>query len=358
LSCGRIALPSNLPLIARGFRPYPGLSLPTVTGVVMFGESGANLEISGHLAGVDSKCDGTQTTKNQCGVHIHEGSNCSDKDSIGGHYYKDDGKEDPWLQVRFQTGSPFAVIENQFIQTGHSLQESFDRVVVVHDSNGDGDRVACAQLQHEKLSEDEVMTHDEEFEKYPGSSTPYDVKGQVNIHQLENRGQVLTYRLEGLDPTCLPNFSVTAANGCGLHIHAGTGCDTAAGHHYDTALVDDPWKKIRYTVQDNTGKGAGSTIGVITNLSPVEVYGRALVVHDSTGGRIACTLIQGTAVDTGTTVAPDDGTTGTPDDNTIAIPPFLWIGGFVVVALLLGGGWYFMSQNDHVPLEDEIEMAS
>merc|ERR1712045_219280 len=152
------------------------------------------------------------------------------------------------LDVRFKTdNSAKTVIENQFIQIGHSLQESNSRVVVVHDSNGNGTRVACAQLQHEKLSQDEVMTHDAEFAKYPGSDTTLVVNGQV-----------LTYRLEGLDPICLSNFSVTAANGCGLHIHAGTGCDTAAGHHYDSALPGDPWKKIRYTVQDNTGKGAGS----------------------------------------------------------------------------------------------------
>merc|ERR1712045_826464 len=213
------------------------------------------------------------------------------------------------LDVRFKTdNSAKTVIENQFIQIGHSLQESNGRVVVVHDSNGNGDRVACAKLQHEKLSEDEVMTHDEEFEKYPGSDTSLVVKGQVNIHQLENNGQVLTYRLEGLDPICLSNFSVTAANGCGLHIHAGTDCDTAAGHHYDSNLPKDPWQKIRYIAEDN-GKGEGSTIGVITNLGPVDIYGRALVVHDSTGGRIACTLIQGTAHDPGTTDAPDDGTT-------------------------------------------------
>merc|ERR1712242_41282 len=219
--------------------------------------------------------------------------------------------------------------------------------------NNNGDRVACAELRHEKLSQDEVMTHDAEFVKYPGSDTTLVVKGQVNIHQLENNGQVLTYRLEGLDPICLSNFSVTAPNGCGLHIHAGTSCDTAAGHHYDSNLPHDPWQKIRDIAEDNAGKGEGSTIGVITNLSPVDIYGRALVVHDSTGGRIACTLIQGTAQDPGTTGAPDDGTTATPDDGTITIGPAIYIGGFVVVALLLVGGWYFMSQNDHVPLDEE-----
>jgi len=315
------------------------------------------LEMFADLSGVDSQCDGNKELANQCGVHIHEGTNCSDGGTISGHYWKNQAPvlSDPWLDVRYQTDSEnLTVIENQFIQNGYSLQENNGRVVIVHDSNGNGTRVACAKLQYEELSEDEVMTHETEFEKYPGSDTSHEVKGQVSIHQLANKGQVLKYRLEGLDPTCLSTFPVTAANGCGLHIHAGTTCEAAAGHHYDPNLPDDPWKKIRYTA-DNAGKGAGSTVGVVTNLSPTDIHGRALVVHDSTGGRIACTLIQGTAADTGTTPGPNDGTTTAPDDGTITIGPALYIGGFVVVALLLGGGYYFMSQNDHVPLEEEQE---
>merc|ERR1719272_301352 len=68
-------------------------------------------------------------------------------------------------------------------------------------------------------------------------------------------------------------------------------CDDAGGHYYDgDAISSDPWSPVTYQASaDGTSKGKTSaTIG-----AGQDVNGRAIVVHDKTGARVACALIEG-----------------------------------------------------------------
>merc|ERR1711924_344535 len=61
-----------------------------------------NVMFSWYLTGVEQTCDTVSVTPaNACGIHIHEGTTCSDKDAVGGHYYST--TDDPWSSVVYTT---------------------------------------------------------------------------------------------------------------------------------------------------------------------------------------------------------------------------------------------------------------
>merc|ERR1712195_61209 len=75
------------------------------------------------------------------------------------------------------------------------------------------------------------------------------------------------------------------------------------GHYYDADyMIEDPWSPVSYSTIPNQGDLRGefsaSTGNLNGNLTVVHIgttfssiEGRALVVHDSTGSRVACGLI-------------------------------------------------------------------
>lgn len=92
--------------------------------------------------------------------------------------------------------------------------------------------------------------------------------------------------LVNIDPRC--SEASDAPNGCGIHIHSGYDCadaDTIGGHLY--AGESDPWTSIAYQVH---GPGRPATGGDIVQvgMSASDLIGRAFVVHDYDGKRIAC----------------------------------------------------------------------
>ena len=122
---------------------------------------------------------------------------------------------------------------------------------------------------------------------YQGALT--DVAGGVRMTHLPDgngAGSVqLSAVLVNADPRC-SEYSA-APNGCGIHIHSGYDCadaDTIGGHLY--AGESDPWSHIAYQVH-----GPGPAIAdhmVPVGMSAADLIGRAFVVHDFDGARIAC----------------------------------------------------------------------
>ena len=81
----------------------------------------------------------------------------------------------------------------------------------------------------------------------------------------------------------------------GVHIHVGMTCSTAndiGGHYWNsTYYAVDPWLTVMY----NTSSGHPATqtdLVVMTGTTGEDVYGRAMVIHDFTGERIACGIIE------------------------------------------------------------------
>lgn len=165
--------------------------------------------------------------------------------------------------------------------------------MVVHDVTGA--RIACALLKGSTFTSGKQLTVSS-FEKYPGYSGKLEVAGSMGIDLIGTgveASQVLTFNLTGGDPVCGTADITGVPNACGIHVHMGRDCGNAStigGHYYDQdKIASDPWKPIMYTAK--SGKALGVTIKVVTGVTSEDVAGRTMVVHDSSGARIACGAI-------------------------------------------------------------------
>jgi len=135
------------------------------------------------------------------------------------------------------------------------------------------------------------------FVKYPESSSKLNVVGHMAI-ATDGQSQTLRWSMSGLDTACVEGWLEIArpANSCGVHIHTGTSCDTAAGvggHFWDNdQLESDPWKTTVYSAEGGSSVQTSDSEIVTTGLTSDDILGRVMVVHDSTGARIACGVIE------------------------------------------------------------------
>jgi len=135
------------------------------------------------------------------------------------------------------------------------------------------------------------------FVKYPESSSKLNVVGHMAI-ATDGQSQTLRWSMSGLDTACVEGWLDIArpANSCGVHIHTGTSCDTAAGvggHFWDKIFVPaDPWKTTVYSAGGGSSVQTSDSEIVTTGLTSDDILDRVMVVHDSTGARIACGVIE------------------------------------------------------------------
>jgi len=277
------------PYMGHGMRvgAYPGYAGPLqVTGEVdAYLSRTGNVYITYSLAGLEDVCKTTpEGVANACGIHIHEGKTCDDADSVGGHYYDGDSiSADPWSPVSYVTGFRGHASGSGKAAIGQG-QDIAGRAIVVHDSTGA--RVGCATLPS-KLS-----VRDTDLVPYPGYSGDLSVTGTVGAY-LSGGDAYIWYDIAGLETDCAM-APEGVANACGIHIHAGKSCDdatTVGGHYYDAdSIASDPWSPVTYQASaDGTSKGK-TKAGIGEGR---DILGRAIVVHDKTGARVACALIEG-----------------------------------------------------------------
>lgn len=132
---------------------------------------------------------------------------------------------------------------------------------------------------------------------YPGSDSPLAVSGRVTMSS-DGTVQTFYFDLDGLDTGCTEEFvgSGLTGNACGIHIHSGFTCDDASlvGGHYFVPPASDPWSDALpgyvayYSTKDGSAEGV---FEVDTGATSQDILGRAFVVHDATGARVACGLM-------------------------------------------------------------------
>lgn len=113
-----------------------------------------------------------------------------------------------------------------------------------------------------------------------------DIQGRIRVKQ-EGDFTVLNFKLKNLE---------AAAIG-GIHVHEGSSCDDATavlGHWWNKGNFDDPWFNSLGAVwkSDENGDVLFGKVRAKTGLQSSDVVGRAIVIHDSDGTRIACGLIE------------------------------------------------------------------
>lgn len=131
--------------------------------------------------------------------------------------------------------------------------------------------------------------------KYPGYTGPLKITGGVNI-SIHKGVVALSWHMSGTGENCsLSGVIQGVKNACGLHIHTGKTCSNASevgGHFYHSQIFgppNDPWSAMTYVGYDGSSLGSSS---VLIGRGMDEIVGRAFVVHDATGGRVACGLVQ------------------------------------------------------------------
>jgi hypothetical protein len=306
IACGILQAAPTMLSVSSGIVPYPGYTGDlTVSGTVtLTGDTTQTLKID--LAGLDTDCvyGAGDNVANGCGIHVHSGMSCDVADDVGGHYYSSDLSADPWSDVVYVTDSTGKNSSSQTVETGYTLWELSGRAFVIHELTT-GTRIACGVL---KAGE---MVSLGSFSSYPGyTGSLTSVAGTVSVASSGVVSQVYSWDLTSVDTSCTDGAGDAVTNGCGVHVHSGSTCDTAddVGGHYYTALIDsdadasvtedpdandDPWANVVY-VADSTGAAAGAA-EVATGVTLPDLVGKAFVVHElNSGGRIACGIVDPT----------------------------------------------------------------
>jgi len=279
-------------LYVLGFTPYYNYDGPlAVTGDLKVSFGWKNLQMSWSLDGADGNCLTSKAypngkVSNDCGIHIHVGMSCSE--DAGGHYFLT--SEDPWqaLHYRVDQGSTNG---KYGLNAGLTASDALGHSVIVHDLYGA--RIACGILMTEQTAKPYVLKSWVPYYNYVGALS---VSGQIKIQTI-NVTQYLSWSdLKGADANCyttpLPNGP--ASNDCGIHIHIGMNCFEDAGDHYH-ATPTDPWKAVRYVAYAKGPWKYSKSWGqaeVLTDLGATQILGHTVIVHDITGSRVACGIIE------------------------------------------------------------------
>ncbi|EOD11777.1 hypothetical protein EMIHUDRAFT_104476 [Emiliania huxleyi CCMP1516] len=128
------------------------------------------------------------------------------------------------------------------------------------------------------------------FGPYPGYGGPFS----------SVTGKTFVYDLSGLDTGCNGTDPLgLSGNACGIHIHSGFTCSSASevGGHYYLTPAADPWSDggmgEDYVAFYSTTTGTASgNFDADTGATTSDLLGRAFVVHDADGGRVACALME------------------------------------------------------------------
>jgi len=261
--------------VSASYNPYPDRDSPAGTVFMGFDLHGYEVENCKTVP---------EGVSNACGIHIHSGKTCDDASMVGGHYYSDSIESDPWAPITYSSFWPGPGLGIREVTIG-AAQDITGRAMVVHDSTGA--RVACA------LVESGVYSFN--LGPYPGYTGDLKVNGYVDaLYHTDEDTVYISYILTGIEAEECKSIPAGVSNACGVHIHAGHTCDDASmvgGHYYSDSIESDPWAPVTYRA-GNAGIALGRAavkIGVAQDIS-----GRAMVVHDSTGARIACALLPAT----------------------------------------------------------------
>ena len=227
----------------------------------------------------------------------------------GGHWYDAAALDvDPWALVGYE--STDAVGYAQFascVRTGFDLSADpaalVGRAFIVH--SNDGRRVSCGLIAAAPEGyAPTTLTAD--IAPIPGAelhseATTGTVSVLTDLVGGVPDGVCYVGYAEGLEPDVesyllgTGSQNCNATNGCGAHIHSGTGCEDAdaqGGHYHDeTELSEDPWALESYYRTD--GEGVAALYGcAITGRGASNYDMRPFIVHATDGGRLLCGLLR------------------------------------------------------------------
>lgn len=248
----------------------------TVEGTALLDFRGMGTKMIYTLSGVDPRCSVPGNASLSCGMHIHRNFSC-DNMMVGTHYFNaSQYPDDPWEYVVYTANGTMAN-GSVVVSYGEDFARSEGRALVVH--NYDGVKVSCATIP--QITDRVNMGSLVQFADKQVLSGPITLDFRAtSVH--------IAYNIKGVDPRCVSRSA--ANNSCGLHIHMGMTCDLEqVGAHFFDPSMADPWLPD-YIVANAEGEAAG-VLDIEYGYGYAQSKGRALVLHNQDGVKVACALI-------------------------------------------------------------------
>jgi Cu/Zn superoxide dismutase len=270
-------------------------------GTFLVEESNSGVTIEGTLGNVAPSCV-------DCGIHIHSGFTCDDADGVGGHFYDSDyWDSDPWTTTYSSNAKGHASVSVSV--DGFSTASAFNlptayHALVVHDST---DRVGCGIIGTPYTA---VST----LGSYPDYSGSLSVNGTIAVTETDN-GIIMFGTLTGVE----------ASVSGGIHIHEGVSCATTSdpGGHYFPGMSSDPWSSTTYESNADGLAGVNFKVDSFSLAGTNPVAGRVVVVHDSSGTRVACGVLESTVGEVVTFGKYPDSSTSYDVSGTLLVEPYI-----------------------------------
>ena len=265
-----------------------------VTADVTVFVSGDDIMGVGTASGLEPRLDRMDdcTATNACGVHVHAGSSCADSATQGGHHFA--GASDPWAGVMYPSTDEVGAAAFEFY-VNDVPTDIAGRTFIIHDSHGG--RVACGVLARVTSGVSHAA-----LESLAGSGAT----GAVTLHSVPGRLRGAGTGA-GLEKGLSEALDCTATNGCGAHVHSGTGCanSTVQQGHYYTSSPADPWLTVRYPATDSEGNAVFAF--EVQDHFPRPLINKPFILHNNAGGRVACGMLRenvGSAAEPPTPLSP------------------------------------------------------
>lgn len=232
-------------------------------------------------AGLGINCDNSGCscgpTRGTCKAYIVNGMSCDSED----------------LKDKTVTATlPFVVTDKGFsndairVVEGGDLATNLGRAVVVshQDNNADNIIMGCGLLEAAAGGADRNTFLRAEMGAYPGSGAD-EVSGEVTVAYRADGTFKFEYDLAGL----------ASCEGCGIHIHSGTSCNTheeVKGHGWNSDLVMDLWTAPGGATYNTDGGAVKGYFNMYNGFSMGKNQGHAVVIHDQAGQRVGCGVLQ------------------------------------------------------------------
>lgn len=166
---------------------------------------------------------------------------------------------------------------------GYSRNENLGKAVLIYYDSDPSNAVACGILESEQKSK--ILTAD--IGLYPGYDGDLNPLGRVTVSFRNDDTFRFHYHMVRLEANCVE---------CGIHIHAGTSCDTdeeVKGHGWNTFVVQDLWTTAGGATYSTDSMGnARGYFELFNGYGFEENYHHAVVVHLQDGARAGCGLLK------------------------------------------------------------------
>lgn len=210
---------------------------------------------------------------------ITDGNSCGDDMSVTPYTSEGTGQDFDGTVNSYEVLAE-GISQSAFrFNNGFTRDENLGKTVLIYYDSNPTEVVACGVLAPEQTKK--VLTA--EMGTYPGYDGDLTPVGKVTVSFRYDDSFLFQYDVTGLETSCI---------GCGIHIHAGTSCEThelVEGHGWNNVVVQDLWTAAGGATYSTDDMGnAKGYFELFNGYGYEENYLHAVVIHMQDGKRVGC----------------------------------------------------------------------